>query len=104
MKTLSEFKRYQANVERNLSHLDYVSTGACPGCEDCDDNPGAESPSFSWRRCEACGSSPGGDRHPAHGVDANGDIVHLRVCVDCLYFLNYGTLDDMTMLDMDMKS
>lgn len=61
----------------------------------------AEEPSFSWSECDACGSTLGGNRHPAHGRDSNGDILHLSICEDCLYYLNYGQLDDMTMMEME---
>ena len=53
----------------------------------------ASEPSFSWAPCECCGSSLGGDRYPAHGIDpddANGSVVHLDVCADCLMYLANG--------------
>ena len=36
------------------------------------------------------GSRLGGDRHAAHGLDQNGDLVHMDVCIDCLLFLANG--------------
>lgn len=141
--TKKQYAAYEAAVEYNLRGLEFVSTGACPGCSECgletrecphcdgqkidvekpdDGTPDSPCPycggtgkieptetaielasesSFSWRACDSCGSSLGGDRHPAHGRDRNGDLVHLSVCTDCLYYLNYGRLDDMAMLEIE---
>jgi hypothetical protein len=107
--TKAEYAVYEASVKRNLDGLRFVSTGACPGCADCglSDNPTdhececAEEPGFSWSRCECCGSRLGGDRYPAHYVDSNNEIQHFEVCSDCLMYLNYGQLDDLTMMEME---
>lgn len=32
-----------------------------------------------------------------------GDVFEYEVCVDCLYYAEYGQLDDMTMLDIEEK-
>lgn len=60
---------------------------------------------FTWSSCDSCGSSLGGSRHAAHGVFASGPLTgqlcHVDVCEDCLQFLNYGQLDDLTMLEME---
>ncbi len=45
---------------------------------------------FSWSACDTCGSPLGGDRHPAHARLESGELVHLSVCTDCLFFINYG--------------
>jgi hypothetical protein len=42
--------------------------------------------SFSWRPCELCGSTLGGDRFIAH--TGRGD--HLEICADCLVYLANG--------------
>lgn len=113
--TKADYLKYQAAVQRGLAGLKFVSTGACPGCVDCglSDEPTdqerelAEEPSFSWSACDCCGSRLGGDRHPAHGFltqDGADHLSHMRVCSDCLYYINYGQLDDMTMLDMESAS
>jgi hypothetical protein len=56
---------------------------------------------FSWGFCDSCGSHLGGSRYAAHGVMEDGHLLHLSVCEDCLCYLNYGQLDDMTMREMD---
>lgn len=86
-------------------------TEECPHCEDgtcmlCDDDGNvprepteeerelADEPHFSWRKCRSCGSSFGGDRHPAHYMlDGWRDlpreervIHHVDVCTDCLFY------------------
>ncbi len=94
---------YAEKVAHYLEGLN-VSTGACTGCaecglEDCDDmnTPEYESagePNFSWSQCDGCGSTLGGDRHPAHGLTNTGDIIHLDVCVDCVFYITYGDLPE----------
>lgn len=108
--TKQEYQQYQEAIQRNLKGIEHVSTGACPGCPECDldkdcteeERELAEEPSFSWSPCECCGSSLGGDRHPAHGL-IDGNLVHFSVCSDCLYFLNYGQLDDTSMAEMERE-
>ena len=104
-----QYEDYKAAAEHNLRGLEFVSTGACPGCEECGlgEEPSEEEielagePHFSWSSCECCGSTLGGDREPAHGRDKDGAIVHFAICQDCLYFLNYGQLDDASMLKIE---
>jgi hypothetical protein len=107
--TKKEYADYECAVASGLKGLEHVSTGVLPGCHECgvpdgatdEDREMAEESSFSWSSCDVCCSSLGGDRHKAHGVDRNGDILHLEVCTDCLYYINYGCLDDATMADME---
>ena len=86
-------------VEHNLEGVFFFSVGGCPGCESCGIPEGAEDydveSHFSWSACDSCGSTLGGDRHPAHGVIADSEedarrddhpIEHFDVCVDCLMF------------------
>lgn len=135
-----QYEIYKQAVEHNLKGLEFVSTGACPGCEECGlenktcpdcDGAGvlisdegratecekcqgqgtieptehetelAGEPHFSWSACEACGSSLGGNREPAHGRTKDGSLLHFSVCADCVYFLNYGQLDDTTMQEIE---
>ncbi len=93
-------------VNRGCEGLEFISPGVCPGCSNCQEELGyccehsfkaayeageiEEEGSFSWSACECCGSPLGGDRHVAHGVDADGEIVHFSVCVDCMLYLANG--------------
>lgn len=121
----TEYVEYRAAVARPLEGLTHASSGACQGCADCLDPPecaecgheygpeedwpeswydSANEPHFSWSACELCGSSLGGDRYPAHAYDTREGrdlIVHFDVCVDCMYYLEYGCLDDRTMADIE---
>ena len=74
-------------VERGLSGYTHESVGKSEGCEQCLEFDEAF---FSWQSCEVCGSSLGGDRYPAHACDAEGAIIHLDVCVDCLQYIANG--------------
>ena len=47
---------------------------------------------LSWRPCETCGSTLGGNRFAAHGLTDKGDIIHYDICVDCLMYLANGDL------------
>jgi hypothetical protein len=99
----AKYEEYKQSVERNLVGLSFISTGICPGCPDCPSIvvEAHDEPHFSWSACEGCGSTLGGDRHRAHGRAENNAIVHFEVCVDCLYYLNYGKLDDTSMLEVE---
>ncbi len=107
--TKAGYRNYRREVDRRLAGIHRISPGACPGCADCglDENEEvaaievAGEPHFSWSSCDACGSSLGGDRHPAHGISAEFGRMHLSVCTDCVYYLNYGCLDDETMDKID---
>jgi len=108
--TKREYAAYVERVEFYLKGLEFVSTGPCPGCEECaeffPDGQDGESvcePWFSWSPCEICNRPLGGNREPWHGV-LDGEIVHGSCCVDCVYFLNYGQLDDMTMDEIESSN
>lgn len=60
-------------------------------------------PYFSWRPCECCGRPEGGDRYDCNGyIPVMGEIGGpYSVCTDCVYFAEYGQLDDMTMLEVE---
>lgn len=74
-------------------------TCECSSCEDFDPEVGDEG-HFSWRECDACGSSLGGDRHAAHGLISPKKyakrtvLIHLDVCTDCLFYTANGDLPE----------
>uniref|UniRef100_A0A6M3JFM5 Uncharacterized protein n=1 Tax=viral metagenome TaxID=1070528 RepID=A0A6M3JFM5_9ZZZZ len=107
-----DYREYEKNVKDALAGLAYVSSGPCPDCNEClecdtPDDPSMEwydlasEPSFSWSSCNVCGSGLGGDRYPAHGADKNGNIIHFDVCTDCYYYMEYGQLDNTTMMEIE---
>lgn len=50
--------------------------------------------SFSWRACDTCGTTLGGDREYGHALDSRMDIVHLSMCADCVMFIANGDIPD----------
>lgn len=105
--TGSSVSAFIAAVERRTGALHAFSVGACPGCDPCGLPKGAtdaqreaaEESHFSWRACDSCGSTFGGDRHPAHCLTAppghpEAELCHLAVCVDCLLFHANGDEPD----------
>ena len=71
----------------------YKGEGTVP-CDE-KDRDSREEPGFSWSPCDCCGSSLGGDRHPAHGRSKDDSLIHLDVCTDCLFYINYGDLPEL---------
>ena len=88
-------------IEQNLEGLEAFNVGACPGCpwcglEDTADDDWraielAQEPEFSWSECHSCGSTLGGDRHPAHAYQ-DDTLVHFSICTDCLLFHANGDM------------
>ena len=101
---MSAYDSGAAFLEAIGHYLDglWASVGACPGCDEChleadasdEDIQMAEEPNFSWGCCDSCGSSFGGDRHPAHAILDDGGILHLDICTDCLFFHAYGDIPE----------
>lgn len=102
---------YFLAVEDGLEGLRAVSTGHSTECGDCAEGCGydasseesmeefaravengyAEESHFSWSGCQICGMHKGGDMHPWHAIDADGEVMHFsRACVDCVMFLANG--------------
>lgn len=105
--TKQEYADYEERVATYLKGCEAVSTGPCPGCEgcaDCQKENGEyhEDPWFSWQPCEIC-HGLAGDRHSWHCI-IDGEITHGSCCTDCYYYIEYGQLDDMTMLDINKQS
>lgn len=115
---------YVERVTKNLEGLDAVSTGPCPGCEECADHFGftdeynddgdtiktavvcfdeayergeVESEgSFSWSGCGICDSTLGGNLEVWHGVSKEtGGVLHFDdACVDCVVYLANGDVPE----------
>ena len=57
---------------------------------------------FSTLSCECCQRCRHGDRENANGYNpTTKQVQEYSVCIDCLYYAEYGQLDDMTMLDLE---
>ena len=86
------------------AELDFVSTGPCPGCDECrrlygydtlaelaaaiESGECIDEGSFSWGGCDDCDTGEGGNRYIAHGRDKDGAILHFDVCEDCMFAIN----------------
>ena len=85
-----------------------INPGICPTCADCQSDFGmsprafyfayesgeiCDEGGFSWRACDSCGSTLGGDRYAAHAIDDEG-ITHISICVDCLCFHANGDIPE----------
>ncbi len=110
MTTLSEYRDYVTSFAHYTDGLTFASSGPLPGCKNCglpDDDDEARDicaePFFSWCQCDFCGSRLGGNRVHAHAW-CGGEICHFTICEDCVYFLEYGRLDDSRMLELEQES
>jgi len=67
------------------------------------DASGKTEPYFSWRACDCCGRRFGGDRYDCNGYIPRGNRVSdvYAVCTDCMYYAEYGRLDDATMMEVE---
>ena len=79
--------------------VEFDDSGKCPKCGG--DRECFNEPHFSWSSCDCCGTTLGGDREYASGYNpATKGIQEYSICSDCVYYAEYGQLDDMTMMDM----
>lgn len=90
--------------------LNFVSTGLCPNCEICKDNWGydsmekfnqdissgdlQDSGNFSWNPCDDCNTRLGGDSFVAHGINSSKELIHFKICYDCLMEFNGYTVGE----------
>jgi hypothetical protein len=94
--TSEEYKAYQKKVaaffkDENIENLSADSDG-----------DGTKPPYFSNISCDCCGSASGGDRYDCTGYNRKeNEVQEYEVCPDCLYYAEYGQLDDMTMMSIE---
>ena len=92
------YKEYEESV------ADFVEG---TGCEIFSTSPnyeeGCVEPHFSWSACQCCGSLLGGDRYDMVACNPGSDptLIEFRACSDCLFYLTYDQLDDMTMMNVE---
>jgi len=88
--TRKEYEAYLARFESFMEQND-ISSFSAQG-----------EPFFSASPCEVCGSKLGGNRYQCNAIQSEtGDIITFNACVDCVYFVDMGQLDDMTMLSTE---
>ena len=107
---VDDFMERETLAHRTSGHL------VCPNCkaewDDSDHCPTCgqnresfDEPYFSWSACDCCGSQLGGDREHATGYDqTTGEIREYSICSDCVYYTEYGRLDDMTMMEVESST
>ena len=90
--TREEYENYQQSVaeffvEEGLNNLS-------------SDN---DEPYFSWNACDCCGTHLGGNRYDCSGYcEETGEVQDgYCVCEDCVYYAEYGQLDDDTMWQIE---
>lgn len=98
--TRSEYRQYQSSVDSFLSAEGIESSFTCDSHDD--ESRDDHVDEFSWHPCDCCRSPLGGERHRVTAYHpATKEILTYQVCPDCVYYVEYGQLDDMTMMDMD---
>lgn len=117
MKTAKEYRAFKAAVAEFFAReqIENLSSGylSCPECNeklDMDGQNGPEcaehgtalnEPFFTWRACECCGGEAGNREH-ATGYNREADTIQeYDVCEDCIYYAEYGQLDDTSMMDIE---
>ena len=97
--TPEEYKQYEKAVKLFFKNegLNCLTTDMAHYPEGCIE------PHFSWMDCDCCGRPLGGDRTHANGFNPASKQVQggYLVCTDCMYYVEYGQLDDMTMLEVN---
>lgn len=103
IKDKADYEKYTKDVARFIESagIDFLSTG----CSALDhtatghENREHSEPWFSWRPCDCCKSTLGGMREYLFGcLKGTSEQVHFEICEDCVYYIEYGKLDDATML------
>lgn len=97
--TIADYEQYKLAVgkffdETGLVNLSFIT----------DEDGDHLDPHFSWSSCDVCGRALGGDRYECNGWSKKDQEVHdeINACQDCIYFAEYGRLDDQTMLDIGL--
>lgn len=96
--TMADYRRYQEAVDRFLRDNRVESGLYAPSKESAE--YGDPQPYFSWSPCGCCERGLGGDREDYEFVRTNDRVFEAAICTDCVYYLAYGQLDDMTMLEI----
>ena len=91
----TEYKQYEKTVT-NFFKLEGIAN-----LSQIQDNEGYCEPHFSSISCECCSSPLGGNRYDCNGYNPKtGGIQEYTVCTDCVYYAEYGQLDDMTISEI----
>jgi len=99
--TKQEYAEYEQDVSDFFKREGITNLS---GTYDEETGEGYMEPWFSWSPCDCCGSTLGGDREECAGWNpTTKEVQKYTVCMDCVYYVEYGVLDDMTMLEMEKE-
>ena len=73
IENVDDYEIYIHDFEWGCKDLAALSSGHCPGCEECGDDEEV-GPEFSHLPCDICRRQLGGDRYPAHYLGVANDI------------------------------
>jgi hypothetical protein len=91
-----QYKEYEESVRAFFERTGVQNLSSLP-----EEDENYSEPFFSWRPCDCCGTHLGGTRENANGYNpTTKEVLDLIVCEDCIYYAEYGRLDDMTMMDI----
>ena len=92
----TEYNQYEKAVQ------EFFESEGITNLTQISDSDGYCEPSFSSWPCDCCGTTLGGDRYNADGYNPKTkEVAEYEVCPDCIYYSEYGQLDDDTMLDIE---
>jgi hypothetical protein len=94
--TKKEYANYTVSVE------EFFRREGITNLSTIGDSSGHAEEFFSWNRCDVCRRPEGGMREDCNGYNpTTKKIQEYTVCSDCIYYCEYGQLDDRTMLAIE---
>jgi len=94
-KAVADFMEKEGITNLTSESGDEHDCPICGGLVDGDEH-------FSWTRCDCCDRNLGGSRYHATGYNpTTKEGQCYEICTDCVYYGEYGQLDDMTMLEVE---
>ena len=99
--TSAKYDAYVLSVDAFMALNEIEHSGPEFSEEDEGENAGRWEPFFSWSACGCCGSQLGGNREHYVFVCKDGARFTEDICTDCVYYLEYGKLDDQTMMEVE---
>jgi len=85
-------KEYQEYVERVVRFIE---------SENIEVHSETGSSGFMKSPCECCGNHDAGNRETIKAGPCGGPFFEYDICMDCVYFLEYGQLNDSTMMEIE---
>lgn len=94
VRTVSQF------IERERIHFLHSSPAQLPRSDQ--DTEDTSEPWYSGTPCECCQCKLGGMREYLYArYIPDNSLVQYTICTDCVYYIEYGRLDDTTMLRVE---